>query len=53
MSKRESVDLIASGYEWECPSCGLLNSEIEITEQVECLKCKRVYDTQSAEHVHA
>lgn len=25
----EQVDIIASGYEWECPHCGYLNRLIE------------------------
>lgn len=32
----ESVDLIASGYEWVCPHCDKLNREIEITQTVTC-----------------
>lgn len=32
----ESVDLVASGYEWICPNCEKLNREIEVTATVEC-----------------
>jgi hypothetical protein len=34
----ESVDLIASGYEWTCPKCDKLNHEIEFKygEKVKC-----------------
>ena len=46
----ESVDLIASGYEWTCPECELLNHEIEITETVECHKCKKRYLVDEADH---
>ncbi len=48
----ETVDVIASGYEWECPSeyCGRLNNEIEITETVKCRNCNITYETNPAEH---
>ena len=45
----ESVDLIASGYEWIC-TCGRINHEIEITETVECHKCKKRYLVDEADH---
>lgn len=47
----ECVEIIAGGYEWECPHCEILNKEIEITTYVTCPKCHRkffVYD-----HHHA
>ena len=47
----ECVEIIAGGYEWECPRCELLNKEIEITTYVICSKCHKrffVYD-----HHHA
>jgi uncharacterized protein (DUF983 family) len=47
----DSVDLVASGYEWECP-CGKLNKEIEITEQVTCSECGQRYNTNPAEHAY-
>ena len=28
----ETVDVIASGYEWTCPKCEHFNTEIEYTE---------------------
>ena len=34
--EKEPVDMIASGYEWICPSCGKLNTEIEYMETVTC-----------------
>jgi predicted RNA-binding Zn-ribbon protein involved in translation (DUF1610 family) len=46
----ESVYLIASGYEWECPNCDKLNEEIEITQRVTCRKCKRTYPVDGADH---
>ena len=32
---RREVDLIASGYEWICPTCGKLNHEISVPELAE------------------
>lgn len=50
----KTVDLIASGYEWICPKCAyVVNREIEITETVQCRKCKQVYETNPAEHAYA
>ncbi len=46
----ETVDLIASGYEWICPKCEHFNTEIEITTQVKCNQCERVFLTNPAEH---
>ena len=48
----ETVDIIASGYEWICPKCGWFNREIEITETVECADCERVFETNPAEHAY-
>ena len=47
----ESVELIASGYEWECPECEWLNLEIEITEIVTCMKCNKKFRVDN--HYHA
>jgi hypothetical protein len=46
----ESVDIIASGYEWICPFCETHNEEIEVKEKVKCIKCKKVFETNPAEH---
>lgn len=46
----ESVSLIASGYEWECPHCDTWNKAIEILEQVTCRKCKRTYPVDGTDH---
>ena len=48
--KEESVELIASGYEWTCPHCDHLNNEIEIPEKVIYSKCKREYEVENADH---
>lgn len=46
----ESVELIASGYEWTCPHCDNLNREIELNEEVECEECGRTFSTGEAHH---
>ena len=48
----ETVDLIASGYEWDCPHCDAPNREIEITERVTCSECKHTYETNPPEHAY-
>ena len=50
--EEEVVELIAAGYEWTCPDCDELNCEIEITEQVTCAQCKRVFKVMDAYHAH-
>jgi len=45
-----SVDLIASGYEWTCEHCNSLNKEIEITGTVICKKCCEEYFVSNIEH---
>ncbi|MGD8455578.1 MAG: hypothetical protein PVF83_04265 [Anaerolineales bacterium] len=49
--EEETVELIASGYEWTCPHCDYLNKEIEIPEKVVCSRCKREYEVENADHV--
>jgi uncharacterized CHY-type Zn-finger protein len=46
----ESVDLIASGYEWCCPECEHLNKVIEYKEIVECTVCKKSFSSNYPEH---
>ena len=46
----ETIDLVASGYEWECPFCATLNEEIETRSTVVCRKCNRQYDVDEAFH---
>jgi len=48
----ESVELIASGYEWECPECEWLNLEIEITEIVTCTKCNKRFKVDNFYHAY-
>lgn len=51
-NNQEMVELIASGYEWNCPSCGRTNKEIEITNTVECPNCwkKYIVDQEAVSH---
>ena len=46
----ESVQLIASGYEWICPDCNSFNKEIEVTERVKCHSCKKTYAVDDYYH---
>lgn len=46
----ETVDIIASGYEWTCPECNRLNKEIEYTQQVRCELCQQIFETGLPEH---
>lgn len=48
--KMETVDIIASGYEWTCPECNRLNKEIEYTQQVQCKQCQQTFETGLPEH---
>ena len=49
----ETVDLLATGYEWECPSstCGHLNRIIESAKQVTCSVCGETFDAMPPTHV--
>jgi DNA-directed RNA polymerase subunit RPC12/RpoP len=48
----EEVKLIASAYEWICPGCETMYTEIEITEHVECKKCQRTFTVSDYFHAH-
>lgn len=48
----ESVDLIASGYDWTCPNCGLCQNVIEYGEKVTCRDCEHTYTANSPEHAY-
>ena len=52
--KMDSVDIIASGYEWVCPVCNRLNREIEITETVTCCgaDCREEFEANPPEHAY-
>jgi len=48
----ETVDVIASGYEWECPHCETLNNEIELTETVMCSNCYKHFNITDFHHAY-
>ena len=49
-AKMESVDLIASGYEWHCPKCENFNREIEWKEHLRCSVCGTKFEANYPEH---
>lgn len=51
-TSNETVDIIASGYEWQCPNCEKFIHEIEIKEFVTCHNCLYTYETNPVEHAH-
>ena len=46
----EHVDIIASGYEWNCPNCGQNNRTYEVTGFVVCDECRDTYAINPPEH---
>lgn len=48
------VDLIAAGYEWECPKCGFHNKEIEAKTHVKCpnRNCRWEFEASPPEHAY-
>lgn len=48
--KIECVELIASGYEWTCPSCGTFNEEIAYELKVACKDCCKRFETDPPVH---
>ena len=48
----KNVELIASGYEWNCPECNRLNKEIEIKDHVKCPRCENIFEVINAEHAY-
>lgn len=44
------VDIVARGYEWICPSCEMLNHEIEVNTLVTCQECHEDFETNPPEH---
>jgi len=49
-----AADIIASGYEWMCPECGILNRFMEIPKHdyVECGDCGALAKAEPAEHAY-
>jgi len=54
IKKLSSVDLIASGYEWECPECGgwIVDNEIPEDRIVECSICRKKFEIGIINHAH-
>ena len=48
----ESVDVVASGYEWVCPFCDLLNKDIEHKTEVTCQSCLVTYEAEPPNHAY-
>ena len=48
----ETVDMIASGYEWICPDCEWFNKEIEIECEVSCSNCSKTFEVGVVEHAY-
>lgn len=46
----QKVELIAAGYEWDCPDCNWMNKEIEVTENVVCDQCGHVFEVEDFHH---
>lgn len=40
----ETIDIVASGYEWICVKCEELNREIQVTPTVTCQECGEVFE---------
>ena len=51
--EKKTIELIASGYEWNCPSCEELNHEIEILEIVKCKECGKEFKVQEIYHAYS
>lgn len=47
---KEGVTMVASGYQWMCEDCDIMNTEIEVTETVKCRRCNHVYLVENYEH---
>lgn len=48
----EQVDMIAAGYEWNCPRCHTFHRMYETKTVVVCSKCNRVFKTNPPEHAY-
>lgn len=46
----ETVDVIASGYEWVCPGCNELVKQIEYKQELECPFCGKEFKAGLPEH---
>ena len=48
--ENQTVELVAAGYEWNCPACGEENKEIEIVRIAQCKACDRKFKVEDYEH---
>lgn len=48
----ETVDVIASGYEWTCLICERLYHEIAWKDKVTCTRCHREFEAAAPEHAY-
>jgi hypothetical protein len=48
----QKIDMIASGYEWNCPSCCILNKEIECNAYVQCENCGEQCQVDEVHHAY-
>ena len=46
----QTIELIASGYEWICPVCENFQKEIETSCKVTCKKCNRTFEVSNIHH---
>jgi len=47
---KNEVELITSGYDWECPHCGYWNKELEIPLTVRCRKCHSIFNVSGCSY---
>ena len=48
-----TVDLIASGDDWECPGCWKTNHVMKRQAQVKCRFCRRAWEVGETYHADA
>ena len=49
--KIKNVDLVACGYEWNCPICDMHNLENEVAENVICMRCNNTFDVSNCKYM--
>ena len=48
----DEVELNASGYEWTCVNCNAPNTEIEVSETVQCRRCGKIHRVDDCNHAY-
>lgn len=48
--KNQTVEIIASGYEWNCPKCTIINELIAVQDSVICINCGREFEVTAVNH---